>query len=102
MYVAQKASDGTGGDIDTCASSTSAVIQAYVTCSKQLTVVGAMEAEDQLALTRTYGNLNAVAATGVPAAPAEIFQYSPELWMNVPAGSNQFDVKSYTSLPPVL
>jgi hypothetical protein len=61
-----------------------------------------MEAEDQLAMTRTYGNVLAVPAAGIPAAPAETFQYSPELWMNVPAGSNQFDSKAYTSLPPVL
>jgi hypothetical protein len=102
VYVAQKSSSSTGGDIDTCATSTTAITQPVATCSTQLTVVGAMEAEDQLSLTRTYGNVTAVPASGIPAAPAETFQYSPELWLNVPSGSNQFDIKAYTSLPPVL
>ncbi len=102
VYVAQKSSSSTGGDIDTCATSTTSITQPVATCSTQLTVVGAMEAEDQLALTRTYGNVTAVPASGIPAAPAETFQYSPELWLNVPSGSNKFDIKAYTSLPPVL
>lgn len=102
VYIAQESSANNGGDIDTCATGAGGLTQAFATCNKQLTVVGAMEAEGQLTLARTHGNVTAVPASGIPAAPAEIFQYSPELWLNVPSGSNSFDIKSYTSLPPVL
>lgn len=102
VYVAQSPSPNVGGDIDTCATGAGGLTQSVAACAKQLTIVGAMEAEGQLTLARTYGNVTAVAASGIPAAPAEIIQYSPELWLNVPSGSNSFDIKSYTSLPPVL
>ena len=99
VYIAQ-ASDVAEGDITTCGTPT-ATTEPYATCNKKLTVVGSMAAEGHLNLARTYGNLSAVAATSVPAEPAEVFQYNPEMWLNAPAFTG-LDVKSYTSLPPVL
>jgi|GEM_PF-1504809 len=99
VYIAQKSSSGSYGDIVTCAASPTDTSEPYATCAKQLQVVGAMAAEGGMHLTRTYGNLQA--APGAPAAPAEIFQYSPELWLNAPPLTS-LPVKTYTSLPPVL
>jgi hypothetical protein len=97
VYVAQKAA--TGGDINTCSPGTTGSSQSYGTCNKQLKIVGAMAAQGQMQLMRTYGNL--VAATGVTNQPAEVFQYSPELWLAEPVDGG-FQYQSYTSLPPVL
>jgi len=53
----------------------------------------------KIRLVRTYGNLSAT--PGAPAEPAEIFQYSPELWMaqTVTPG---FNYQSYSNLAPIL
>jgi hypothetical protein len=99
VYVAQKTSGASGGYITTCATGFGATIQPYATCNKQLTFVGAAEAENGMYLNRTYGNL--AAAPGVTNQPAEVFQYSPELWMSASSGSG-FKYQAYTSLPPVL
>jgi hypothetical protein len=99
VYIAQK-SGSEPGDITTCATPTS-TSEPYATCTKKLLVVGSMAAEGNLRLSRTHGNLSAVGATGVPAEPAEVFEYSPEMWMSAPALTS-LNVKSYTSLPPVL
>jgi len=101
VYMAQQSSASKGGDIVTCAADPADVSEPYATCKKQLLVVGAMAAQGHLLLTRTYGNPEAVPANGTPAAPAEIFQYSPELWLNAPPLTS-LPVKTYTSLPPVL
>ena len=98
VYMAQKTSTA-GGSIYTCNAGPVAAAQPYATCNRQLTVVGAMAAEEKMHLARTYGNL--ITAGGVTNQPAEIFQYSPELWMAAPAGSD-FVYQAYTSLPPVL
>jgi len=100
VYVAQKSSSGSyKGDIVTCAANPADSSEPYNTCKKQLLVAGAMAAEGHMRLTRTYGNLDAV--PGTPAAPAEIFQYSPEVWLNSPPLTG-LSTKTYTSLPPVL
>jgi hypothetical protein len=98
VYMAQKSAT-TGGYINTCNPGTITAPQPYATCNKQLTIVGAMAAETQLRLARTYGNLSAT--PGAPAAPAEVFQYSPEMWLaeqTVPG----FNYQSYSNLAPVL
>ncbi|HSX06145.1 MAG TPA: hypothetical protein VLG92_00305 [Candidatus Saccharimonadia bacterium] len=101
VYIAQQ-SGVYKGDIITCAASPAAINEPYSVCSKkQLLVVGAMAAQGHMRLTRTYGNLEAVSGNGTPAAPSEIFQYSPELWLNAPPLTN-LPIKTYTSLPPVL
>ncbi|HSX05769.1 MAG TPA: hypothetical protein VLF69_04840 [Candidatus Saccharimonadales bacterium] len=99
VYVAQEDATGNGGTITTCTTGAAAVPQSYATCNHQLTFVGAVAAEGGLNMNRTYGSL--IAAPGIPAAPAEIFQYGPELWLNAP-GSGSFEPQSYTGLPPVL
>lgn len=107
VYIAQK-NGASGGIITTCASSVTTTKETYGTCAKYpLNVIGAMAAEGQLRLDRTLGNLIAdpsaagVPGGSVPAAPAEDFQYTPELWLNTPSGSNT-KLKAYTSLPPIL
>ena len=98
VYMAQKSSSG-GGTINTCNPGTVAAPQPYATCNKQLKIVGAMAADVKIRLVRTYGNLSAT--PGAPAEPAEIFQYSPELWMaqTVTPG---FNYQSYSNLAPIL
>jgi hypothetical protein len=102
VYMAQvKAGVPASGKITTCASNTMTTVQTYSDCSQLLTVVGAMGAGGQLRLNRTQGSLAADVPNGVPAAPAEIFQYSPELWMSGSPDTG-LNVQTYTSLPPVL
>jgi len=101
VYVAQGSAAGSG-IFNSCATVSGATVtttQSYGSCNKQLRVVGAVAAEGALQLTRTYGSVTA--AAGVPAAPAEIFQSGPELWLTG-SQNNTFDVKTYSSLPPVL
>lgn len=100
VYIAQKSSS-LPGNITTCAENTVVTFEPYNICTKQLLVVGAMAAEGQLRLTRTHGSLVGVGAAGVPAEPAEVFQYSPEMWLNAPTTLNP-KLRAYTSLPPVL
>ncbi len=100
VYIAQQ-SGVYKGDIVTCAANPADINEPYNTCKKQLLVVGAMAAQGHMRLTRTYGNLEAVPGNGTPAAPAEIFQYSPEVWLNSPPLTS-LPIKAYTSLPPVL
>jgi hypothetical protein len=75
---------------------------AYDNCNHKLTIFGAVSA-DSINLGRTWGTLGG--ATGVPAEPAEVFQYSPELWLAQPSSSASAGASPYnsiTSLPPVL
>jgi hypothetical protein len=69
---------GTGGTIYTCASGFgklgSADAAVYADCGNQLTVNGAVSA-NSLIMGRTFGDSNATSA------PAEAFQFSPELWL---------------------
>jgi hypothetical protein len=100
VYVAQVGASGSG-NIDTCVKLSGATVVTslpYGECKKDLTVVGSVISEGKLQLTRTFGNI--VAAPGAPAAPAESFRYSPELWLT--SGNASLDTQAYTSLPPVL
>ena len=100
VYVAQTGAANTG-NIDTCATMPAGVLtlsQSYGNCKFPLAVVGSVMSQGKLQLTRTLGNV--VAAPGAPAAPAEAFRYSPELWLT--PGSSSLDTQAYTSLPPVL
>jgi hypothetical protein len=99
VYMAQKISGTSGGHMTTCSPGVVSTPQSYATCNKQLTIVGAAAAENGMRLDRTYGNL--AAAPGVTNQPAEVFQYSPELWLAQPIGP-PFDYQAYTNLPPVL
>jgi hypothetical protein len=98
-YVAQTRT-GTGGVFVTCFDGTSPSIDP-VLCNRQLTVFGSVTV-GRVVLGRTYGNLNAVA--GVPARPAEIFHYTPELWaaQSNPTEAEESGFDAITSLPPIL
>jgi len=98
VYVAQ-AFGGVGGNVETCASGVVPAPRPYAACNLQLKVVGALMGEGTVSMDRTYGNI--VVAPGITNQPAEIYQYSPELWLSAPA-TNSFTYQSYTSLPPVL
>lgn len=98
VYIAQK-NGASGGAITTCSSAGSLLPLPYNTCSKQLKIVGAMAAGSTIRMNRTYGNL--IAAGGVSDQPAELFQYTPELWLVEPKDGG-FTYQSYTGLPPVL
>ena len=111
VYVAEPSSPASKADgiIFTCADQgsnsgavTNAVLPAsyYATCNSQLTIYGSFVAA-QVKFMRTYGNLYPAGAT--PNQPAEIFNYSPELWLATPnTTSSPGAVDSITSLPPVL
>jgi hypothetical protein len=99
----------TGGNIYTCASSLGNPVDPasagfYTTCRQQLVVNGAFVAK-QIHLLRTSGSLGQSTGdnpiTGASSA-AELFNYTPELWL--PRGSNSEGVnyRSITGLPPVL
>ncbi len=95
------------GAIYTCASAASIpdAVWAATNCGTQLRVNGAFIA-NQVKLLRTAGTLNTATANepGSSTKPAEVFTFTPEVWLHTPAGSNpgasQYD--AYKSLPPVL
>lgn len=99
VYSAQKSGAGSGGNVYTCASAIGSTSESYAYCNRQLHVYGSMMAQSKLVLSRTYGNV--VASGGVPAAPGELFEYSPELWLNNNGDFNG-KIQSYSNLPPVL
>jgi hypothetical protein len=90
------------GNFYSCATASGAVTTDYNTCNHPLTVYGAVTA-NKLVLNRSYGSLRA--SPGVPAAPAENFFYSPEVWLapaTTTSGSSSTIYNSYVSLPPIL
>ncbi len=95
--------DGAGkGNFYSCATASNAPSTDYNTCNHPLTVYGAVTA-NKLVLNRTYGSVHA--SSGTPAAPAENFFYSPEVWLAPAAtgiGSSPAIYNSYVSLPPIL
>ena len=99
LYVAQSQNGTTGGVIHTCATGLRAPVDLTSlagSCGTQLVVNGSFTAR-QVRLLRTYDSLRSGNA-------AEIFNYSPALWIAQPAdistGVEWYD--SITSLPPVL
>ena len=96
------------GTIATCSQSTALPFKSYnpleftingmaTACNKQLVVTGSLVAE-QIWLLRTYGTLD-----GAPVAPAEVLNYSPEVWLSGDTGSVRAgDYQSIIGLPPVL
>ena len=74
FYVSQPDGAGTGGIISTCSVSVAGVWTPSISaadCSSVLTINGAVSAA-KIQLNRTAGDLNG--------APAEVIQFSPELW----------------------
>ena len=133
VYVAEPDSGGHGGIINTCSTGPGSygVAQVYNGCKNQLTVNGALVAQ-KIFLDRSYSSLRysqagenplggfgshscGIAGGDVPAGgptslsdcAAEIFNFSPELYLSQPAGNpnsgpttGKFD--DITSLSPVL
>ncbi|HKU19210.1 MAG TPA: hypothetical protein VJP80_08165 [Candidatus Saccharimonadales bacterium] len=112
LYVAQS-NGGSGGVIATCADTTLPAVS-YVNrlsggvfntpCNNQLTVNGAFVAE-QVQLLRTHGTLRNSSAgeASTSGNQAEVFNYSPALWMAMPPSQSTDDTyESITSLPPIL
>lgn len=104
LYVAEPASDGTGGVIYTCATGFSAPSldsSLYGTCNDQsLSVTGSFVA-NQVQLLRTTGTV------GQSSSAAETFDFNPEIWLTTPpitssTGANNDGYDAITSLPPVL
>ncbi|MEO7364508.1 MAG: hypothetical protein ABIV43_03305, partial [Candidatus Saccharimonadales bacterium] len=119
-YFAQKNSGGGGGNIYTCSNGFTPIAKGslFSNCNRQLTVVGSFVA-DKINFLRTFGslrdestgpNVNCSNAAGRsstrPTCAAEVFEFSPELYLQRPAAAStggdavQFD--AITSLPPVL
>jgi hypothetical protein len=77
----------------------------YAACQAKLTVNGAVVAR-QIFLLRTRGSLSQSSAneTGSGGQAAEVFNYSPALWVNQPVQSTEptADYDAIISLPPIL
>jgi hypothetical protein len=109
FYDAQPDSDGNGGAIHTCATYFLGIVLTpstdYGTCNHPLTIYGAVAAK-KIYLERSYGNVAAVPASGILAAPAEKVVFTPELWMTAAqpptTGFGLDDWQAATSLPPIL
>jgi hypothetical protein len=102
VFISQK-NGGVGGIFATCATNPGVATSDYSTCHSQLRVVGAVAAEGQLLLGRTYGSLLPHPVMPTP-TPAEMFEYSPELWLNTALGLTPVTLtyQAFTGLPPVL
>jgi len=124
VYIAKNDDSGDKGNIYTCSVKTGGTFTPepaktlYSNCDNQLTVVGSFVA-DQVNLMRTYGTLKnsttgtncdnkGVTSSTRPTCAAEVFDFSPEVYLSNPAiesqggngGATQYD--SIESLPPVL
>jgi hypothetical protein len=99
LYYAVPKTDGSKGQIVTCASGSSVMPDTQLSqqCAGTLTVNGALMAK-QVLLLRTAGSIH---DAGTPAdVSAETIHYSPEMW--IPTSSTAGIDDAYTSLPPVL
>lgn len=110
VFIAQPKEDGTGGVIYTCTMPGNSGLPSssndWESCEeKRLTVNGSLIAQ-KIKLYRTRGSMReSSAADGRGSGnPAELFIYSPEIWMASPnaGGLNVGNYDSITSLPPVL
>ena len=114
VFVAQPRANGTGGIIYTCSSGFAPVAQNLLYnapnnnssgCANKLTINGAFIA-NQVKFLRTVGSqgLSSAGEASSSANIAEVFNFSPELWLTSPGlvtgGTVQLD--SITSLPPIL
>lgn len=105
LYVAQQ-NGSSGGVIYTCTNGSTPVATTALAgnCSNKLTVNGAFVAHS-VQLLRTAGTLTQSSAgeTGTSGRAAEVFNYSPLMWIVSPPQQNGGDTyDSITSLPPIL
>jgi len=105
LYVAEPDASGQGGTIYTCGSDASTPANVddgtmYDNCNTRLVVNGAFAAK-QVRFLRTYGTVgSATNNTSNEANAAEVFHYSPEMWL--PRRGGAFNYDSISGLPPVL
>jgi hypothetical protein len=106
LYVSES-SGGNGGNIYTCASGPSTAVTPttanyFTTCHKQLVIHGAFVAR-QVQFGRTYGSLGQAGTdTAASNHDAEVFYYSPELWLPRASSLPDGGYAAITGLPPVL
>jgi hypothetical protein len=109
LYVAEPNGAGQGGIIYTCASGNNAPITPtsasyYGTCDNQLVINGAFVAT-QVQFLRTYdtvGQSNTDNGTPSGSHAAEVFNYTPELWLPRSGANPNGDYSAITGLPPNL
>lgn len=107
LYVAESIGNS-GGRIFTCATGLRLSVDptlpnSYTTCNKQLVIDGAFVAKF-VAFGRTYGSLGQAKITDnlTTNHDAEVFNYTPELWLPRNASAPDGGYASITGLPPVL
>jgi hypothetical protein len=107
LYIAQR-NGASGGVVYTCTTSATPLQPStpsfYTDCDDQkLTVNGAFIAHQvQLGRTRGTVSLGLNGEDGVTGNAAEVFNYSPIMWIPQPFNSERSGYDSITSLPPVL
>ena len=111
IYVAEPNAVGTGGVIYTCAHGNGNEWKPnneynagyYSACGNQLTINGSFVAK-QVQFLRTGGSLGQAATgdTATSSKAAEVFHYTPELWLPRGGIPNDNGYKAITGLPPIL
>ena len=111
LYVAEPDSSGVGGTIYTCATgslpSPSAspldITNNYTTSQQKLNIYGSFVAQ-QVDFLRTNGTLSQAKPTdsNTSNSAAEVFDYTPEMWLPRNSGITDNGYTAITSLPPVL
>lgn len=108
IYVAEPDGSGNHGRIYTCATGLRAAINPvsanyYSNCNAKLTINGVFVAK-QVQFLRTNGSVGQAKSTDTLSSnhSAEVFNYTPELWL--PRGANTPDsgYTAITGLPPIL
>jgi len=106
IYIAEANSSNAGGTIndtngtvDIC----SGADNAQNTCANDRLLINGAFIANKVYLYRTYGTLSSAGTSATPqdTYDAEEFDYSPVNWL-VPSSTNQLQVQSITSLPPIL
>ncbi|MCA9324762.1 hypothetical protein KDA23_01695 [Candidatus Saccharibacteria bacterium] len=106
LYVAEPDGSGNGGNIYTCASNSGVPADitdpgTYDLCNHKLTINGAFAAK-QIQFLRTTGSVGqAQNNSSNEANAAEVFHYSPEMWLPRPSSLNP-NWTAVSGLPPVL
>ena len=108
IYVAESDSAGNKGRIYTCATGLRAAINPtsanyYSNCNSKLTINGAFVAR-QVQFLRTSGSLGQANSTDTLStnSSAEVFNYTPELWLPRGASLPDSGYTAITGLPPIL
>lgn len=108
IYIAESTSSGAGGRIFTCASAirapwSPATLGYYGACHNKLTITGVFVAK-QVRFLRTFGSIGQARTTDTLTTnnDAEVFNYTPEVWLPRGASIPGEGYTAITGLPPVL